>query len=131
MQSNMKTTATPKDLRTFLKVKIKSLTAEAKIIRREEQKARTIMQSGFLRKHRIFNLREEARASHIAYGFVRGRKFRQVENKTKPEDLSEGMLSNIQSMVLKYGPEFLNPLRYSKINRDEIMKSILDWIKAE
>jgi hypothetical protein len=55
-----------------LKVKIKSLAAEAVIIRQEERK-----NSGATRftlhQHRVFDVRKEARCSLIAYGYLRGR----------------------------------------------------------
>lgn len=72
-----------------LKVKIKSLEAEAKIIKKEEQKA--LSWPGFkgdngmnwqyqmLYRHRLDVVRVESRASLIAYGFLRGREYSQIE----------------------------------------------------
>jgi outer membrane protein assembly factor BamD (BamD/ComL family) len=71
-----------------LKVKSKSLAAEARIIRKEERKAldstRSYMKRHgvkdevsyahwMLRKHRIWNVRNEARATHLAIAFLKGR----------------------------------------------------------
>lgn len=60
------------DRREMLKVKLKALAAESKIIRFQE--LRTV---GALREelylHRIGVVRQEARCTHIAYAIVRGR----------------------------------------------------------
>jgi len=84
---------------TYLKVKIKSLSAEAQIIRKEENKAKRnfrwlknvqgseddyqVTQNLYngLRDHRLA-FRPDLRASYLAYGFLRGRTYRQVENAT-------------------------------------------------
>lgn len=86
--------------KVHLKIKIKSLAAEAQIIRREEQiwKARKervehrIITSddetsyiewhptySSLRGHRVGTVREEARSALLAYGYLRGRTYRQIE----------------------------------------------------
>ena len=81
----------------FLKVKIKSLAAEARIIRREEHRrlrgARWVREKDIenrrnlsspeqdaayvvyhrLHHHRTVDVRDEARCAQIAYGFLRGR----------------------------------------------------------
>ena len=59
-----------------LKVKIKSLAEEARIIRREERKLdwKTDQAKRFkLWVHRTFDIRREARATLIAYAYLRGR----------------------------------------------------------
>lgn len=87
----------------FLKVKIKSLAAEAAIIRREERKAikagrwhrwrdkqdqlntdsekqvTHYRRHGSLHHHRTVDVRSEARAAQIAYAFLRGRELRPME----------------------------------------------------
>lgn len=96
-------------MRTYLKIKIKSLAAEAKIIKQEERKWFKLIgskevadtyadaQKGLcrlkpiykkdhplrmgLRQHRIDVVRPECRHSNIAYGFMRGRAYKQIENK--------------------------------------------------
>lgn len=67
-----------------LKVKIKSLAAEAKIIRLEEKRVLGYKKSDTtlylsLRSHRTNEVRREQRAAMLAYGFIRGRTYRQVE----------------------------------------------------
>lgn len=75
--------------RTELRVKIKSLAAEARIIRNEEgrfprgQRHHTTFQS--LHSHRTGIVRREARHALLAYAFMRGRQYRQLEAKTHAE----------------------------------------------
>ena len=125
-------------MNAYLKVKIKSLAAEATIIHREErqynigargrtrlkrqlrrandltdaQRARierrlqapsaTAMQTFWgLRHHRTYDVRSESRAAQVAYGFLRGRTYQQVEGsaKTSPD------WKRVQRLVEKYGPK--------------------------
>lgn len=100
-----------------LKAKIKALAAEAAIIRIEERKAlgnarwwkggdhyrqgnlvrgyaTTETRDAYgvyesLRHHRVYNVREEARASLIAYGFLRGKPFYIVEGFKDEATLNE------------------------------------------
>lgn len=81
---------------TYLKVKIKSLAEEAKIIRKEEQKA--LRKASYhrrkqdenevgkayslyrsLRSHRRHPVGTESRAALIAHGYLRGLKYSQIE----------------------------------------------------
>ncbi len=67
-------------MKTYLKIKIKSLAAEARIIRQEEKKwpGPSDVRLG-LREHRIKDVRREARAALLAYGYLRGRTIHQME----------------------------------------------------
>ena len=69
-----------KDDRAYLRVKIKSLAEESKIIKREEYrfKKNDRVRNG-LHNHRICNVRNESRAALIAYGYIRGKKFKEIE----------------------------------------------------
>lgn len=88
------------DRREMLRVKLKSLAEEARIIRKEEQRT-----SGVLRQelylHRIGVVRCAARNTHIAYGLIRGRTIEQME----PTRQSEPDWDAINRMVEKYGPK--------------------------
>lgn len=72
-------------MKAYLKIKVVSLAAEAKLIRREESKMKRRRseraRDAFigLRQHRINVVRPEARAACLAYAFLRGRPYRQVE----------------------------------------------------
>lgn len=77
-----------------LKVKIKSLAAEAKIIRREEQKTQDNIVRGSLYSHRVGIVRDEARLSQLAYAFLRNRTYKSIEPKSK-KFISVSKLSRI------------------------------------
>src|SRR3954462_7722890 len=77
-----RTRTTIHDHREMLRVKVKSLAAEARIIRREEMRT-----SGPLREalylHRTHAVRAAAREAGIAYGYIRGRTLLQMEPNAK------------------------------------------------
>lgn len=88
------------DRREMLRVKVKSLMEEAKIIRREERRAGGLgVLYEELRRHRLL-LRGEARCAHIAYGLVRGRDYKKIEAnaKTEPSWLA------VKRLWKRYGP---------------------------
>lgn len=66
------------DKRVFLKIKLKSLAEEARIIRKEEKRhIGTMRESLYL--HRIHRVRTAARNTLLAYSYIRGRSYHQVE----------------------------------------------------
>ena len=86
------------DRRIFLKIKLKSLACEACIIRREEAKLRGqckreqgelnrpwTYRRGEMEAHRRYIVGKEARHTLLAYCFIRGRAYRDVEQKSKTE----------------------------------------------
>ncbi len=88
-----------------LKVKIKSLASEAKIIRAEEEKIVAgnslywTRARSCLREHRINEVRKEARAALIAYAMIRGKPYHSVEQpKSKQLDVKA-----VQRIVDKFG----------------------------
>ena len=62
----------------MLRVNYKSLVAEARAIKLEERRA-GLCYRGLLRFHRIMELREQLRITHLALCYCKGRKYRQVE----------------------------------------------------
>lgn len=87
------------DRRELLKVKVKSLAAEARIIRHAETKTKGRLREE-LHLHRVNELRRAARNTHVAYALIRGRTLQQVEpNPGYAPDWSE-----VERMVKKYGP---------------------------
>lgn len=131
-------------MKIYLKIKIKSLAAEATMIRLEERrqnpghrgrvKARRLLEgktkalmsdaqaaiainkarrtlkvptekqmAGFwgLREHRRLVVRVESRASNIAYGFLRGLDYKQIENKSN----TEPDWSKVKAMIEKFGED--------------------------
>jgi hypothetical protein len=92
------------DRREMLRVKLKSLAAEARIIRREEARTRGAIQSE-LRWHRTQDVRCEARLSCIAYGLIRGKSTDRLEPRVRPgNELSESHWKAIGAMLKKFGP---------------------------
>lgn len=93
--------------KTYLRIKVLSLAAEAKLIRAEE--ARWIKRDGKkdhpirmgLMNHRKWDVRNEQRSALLAYAFLRGRQYKQLERKcyTKPN------WNRIIDLAAKYGAE--------------------------
>ena len=86
-----------------LKVKIKSLTAESRIIRAEERRC-TKGGRQSLANHRRGIVRSEARSSQLAYGFLRKKPYRSMEAKchTKP------VWGNVERVARKFGSGFFS-----------------------
>lgn len=95
-----------------LKIKTKHLAAEARIIKHEERKLwrrnrkspseRRAAAARGLREHRIEVVRTHARSTHLAYGFLRGRAYRAIEDR---RTRSVPNWTEVERMVLKYGQE--------------------------
>jgi len=85
----------------FLKIKLKSLAAEARIIRAQERKTKGKWNGTreALYLHRVKDVRSEARSTHLAYGYLRGRTRCQIENKC----VVEPDWKRVEAMVKKYG----------------------------
>ena len=86
-------------MKTYLKMKIMSLAAETRIVRREEKRwpGASDVRTG-LHHHRVIDVRREARSACLAYGFLRGRDYRALEAKpgTKPD------WPRVERLALKY-----------------------------
>ena len=87
-------------MRAYLRVKLLSLAAESKIIRKEMRKyaGPTEVYQG-LHLHRVHDVREESRATHIAMGFLKGLQYKQIENKC----YQEPNWKRIKTLISKYG----------------------------
>ena len=102
-----------------LKIKLKHLALEPAIIRNEEQKLLKQIRSGrvndtvplrikyeSLYRHRVWNVRNEARATELARAYLAGKDYKSVENKRKPENESKFVryiIPRIAAMAMKYG----------------------------
>ncbi len=86
--------------RPALRVKIKHLACEAKIIRQEEQKyGGQSSARGLLRHHRIEAVRNEARSAQLAYAYLRGCRTRsQTEQTDRPIDEAR-----VRAIIRKFG----------------------------
>lgn len=86
---------------TRLKIKLKSLAEEVRIIRKEESKLKGqwAWKAQRLYEHRISHLRPIIRNTHIAYGFIKGHLYHKIETnfKTYPD------WSEVKTMIKKYG----------------------------
>jgi hypothetical protein len=89
-----------REMKIYLKIKIMSLTAEARIIRAEEKKWPGEHDARLgLHRHRVHEVRPEARHALLAYGFLRGRDYRQLEFKAaRAPDWDR-----VQKLVEKFG----------------------------
>jgi hypothetical protein len=115
-----------------LKIKAKHLALEPAIIRKEEQKVLKHIRSGYcndavagynkyvsLRNHRVWNVRNEARATNLARAYLAGKHYETVEQKRKPENeykFQRYIVPRIAAMAMKYG-------KASKVTDQEI----IDW----
>lgn len=86
------------DRREMLRVKAKSLAAEAIIIRKEEKRSQGALRNE-LHDHRVNVVRKVARETGIAYGIIKGRTLSQMEQISyEAPDWDK-----IRAMVKKYG----------------------------
>lgn len=89
------------DRREMLKIKVKSLAEEARIIRKEERRTQGLLREE-LNSHRRMDVRFAARTSYMAYGMIRGRGIEQTERPGSPR--SETYWKAVRTMIQKYGP---------------------------
>jgi hypothetical protein len=112
------------DRREAIRIKIKSLALESQVIRREERKlsrqerARNAFATANghtnpqqfsngnplreeLYRHRVDVVRYETRHAHLAYGFIRGLEYSQMEPKTHKSPNWE----RVRQLLKKYGPK--------------------------
>lgn len=118
------------DERTYLKVKIKSLAEEAKIIRLETKRAKRASIRDGLSLHRKGPVRHEARHTHLAYGFLRGRGYRQIEPKAHvaPD------WDKVRKMIERYGTHLewgSEDCGYAdhKDRKAEVRKRFEEWLE--
>lgn len=109
------------DKRRFLKVKIKSLAEEARIIRLEEHRAKGDLREQ-LYLHRVINVRQEARATQWAYAIIRGKSRAQIEPKHETGYCSFRPQKRAAEMLAKYG----DPAK-----KDEAKDIVARWAKGE
>jgi hypothetical protein len=109
----------------YIKVKILSLAAEARIIRRQEAKARA-HEDLFLRMgladHRKGIVRHEARHALLAYGFLRGTPYKKMEAKCHPgcgPDFAK-VWSSIDRYVLVRRVLGTEPSKYGTYMQDKL-----------
>lgn len=109
-----------------LKIKIRSLAEEAAIIRAEERKHSGERRNA-IHNHRVIDVRRAQRATYIAYGYLRGRAYRQIEPQTRcdrpPHDRPGPSWERVRDMVAKYGP--------AHAGKDAIWQALQKWKEAK
>lgn len=90
---------------SFLKVKIKSLAEEARIIRLEEKKAFPNEKREQLYQHRVYDVRQESRAALLAYAYLRGRDLLQIEPNSKESWQRHKVYKRAHKIVKKFGTQ--------------------------
>jgi hypothetical protein len=83
-----------------LKVKVKHLAEEVRIIKREEYRSDDDDTRDWLHIHRIHGVRPECRASHIAYAFAKGMALKKIEK--FPEEIPQTVWARVTKMVNLY-----------------------------
>lgn len=122
-------------MKTHLKIKICSLAAEAVIIRRNELKwkAKTVFNENVkqphplyfdLHRHRVHKVRPEARAAQIAYGYLRGRAYKQIEAKCHEQPDWAKVAHNV--LHFSKMEDTLSPIE----RRTKVIKDLQAWGEA-
>lgn len=111
-----------------LKVKIKSLAAESRIIRLETNRSKDQQTKWDLAHHRTGIVREEARYSQLAYAFLRGRSYASVEAKTD----KELDLKRVEKLVERFGVTYSMDESYTDYSRRKKEQDgmFLKWAEA-
>jgi hypothetical protein len=105
--------------KTTLKIKGLTLAAEARIIKKiEKNRRRNPEQRKSLYLHRTNEVRSEARSTHLAFGFLRGRTMQQMERPLRPLDQGHVRTKNmtrtapdwkrIETLVSVHGGEYFD-----------------------
>lgn len=94
--------------RARLRIKLKSLAAEAKIIRAEEARNFGATRDN-LYLHRVLDVRGEARAGHLIYGLIRGMPLDRIETRSKRDEPLDkvyppSLKQRLVQLAKKYGP---------------------------
>lgn len=124
-----------------LKIKSKHLALEAGVIRFEElklkrqiewlkthQKDEATFRSEWesLNSHRRFDVRNEARATYLARGYIEGRKYNTIEHEIKDlGTFNSYILPRVVSMVIKYKLR-----KIEKYMKPDDVKSVREEVKT-
>ena len=114
---------TNEEMRWRLRVKIKSLAAESRIIRADELKAKGDRYLGVrasLHSHRVGAVRFASRNAQLAYAFLRGKSYAQVEGNAK----SKPHWPAVAGDVVRFS-------RRSSLAKDETLAELKAWAKGE
>jgi hypothetical protein len=118
------------DERVYLKVKIKSLAEEARIIRKETKRARSYTIKKGLDDHRKGAVRYEARHTHLAYGFLRGREYYQIEHTARTTPNWDKVRKMVKSYGVHYPAEQFIRYKDAQKHLEETLERFDLWVKA-
>lgn len=147
--------------RTFLKVRIKELANEARVIRTEESRAgsqksylkhKQGMEADYeysiwlfneLKHHRKTVVRNAARETQIAYAFLRGKRFASIEQAPPSSHEIARLWTQVGRMIYQYGKTERYPLPVILENTQEYKanayktitmfsyEKFVDWVNGE
>lgn len=83
-----------------LRVNVKSLAAEARIIRTEMRRAQDTCSKASLAYHRSQRLKPEARLAHLALAFVRQVPYKRVETNAKQVPLAAKVFKKLNRFMI-------------------------------
>lgn len=112
-----------------LKVKIKSLAAETRIIKQAISQYKDLGTKISLREHHVHVVRKEARHSMLAYAFLRGREYCEVEARCEvPPDFVK-----ISELIERFGEvwDYFTEASWEtlKPRKAEQHKKMLEWME--
>lgn len=118
-------------MKTFLQLKGLSLAAEARIQKRfEKSKHRHPKLREKIHLHRTIEIRSEARSTHLALGFLRGRDYSLIERPLRPLDQGHIATKNmtrtapnwkrVEQLVTKYGQQYFD-------NSQDLAQTFSEW----
>ena len=111
-----------------LKIKIKSLAAEASIIRSEEERLRGRARAELV-EHRCKEVRTAARHAQLAYGFLRGRPYHAIESRST-RNLPDW--EEVRRLVRSFGSRpWLEPQRREQARRLDAWISAAEEVLGE
>jgi len=101
-----------------LKIKAKSLSEEARIIRKEERKLKGAARV-CIAEHRRWNVRNEARATYLAIAYLKNKPYKLIEPSCKDTGKRDQyIVRRVLSMAKKYGPHK---------HEDTLRQEVSDW----
>ena len=121
----------------YLKVKAKSLAEEAKIIKKEEERIKAMplhkrREYGLedtligLTLHRKWDVRNEARATHLVRAYIAGKKCSSVEN-------SASIINSYNpNAIWQYGSKIVNRITtmIQKYHEPISKEQVVDWLQT-
>lgn len=112
-----------------LKVKIKSLSAETRIIKQAIARYKDLGTKISLREHHVHVVRKEARHSQLAYAFLRGREYHEVEARCDvPPDFVK-----VAELIERFGEiwDYFTESSWDtlKARKAEQHKRMLEWME--